>query len=291
MGSTPEEIVAGPDGNLWVTLSSRHGVARVTPAGAVTEFLLPSAAGNPTGITVGPDGALWVSLAQYPGVARVGLDGVVGEVPVPGVGPRGATGIAVGPDGALWLAYPDANRIGRLTVALGYSEVALRRRGAKPLKIVGAPSGVWFTENGRDRIGRVTPAATPTGFGPIREFGYDATPPRARVTVSAAAARASLRRGRLRLPARVRCNEACAVRAELWASKALAARLGVRGSGGLVRLGTTRRGLARNRVVRVSLRAAISRRLAARPGSRLTLRVFATDRGANTVRVTRRVRV
>jgi virginiamycin B lyase len=294
-GSTPEEIVVGPDGNLWVTLFARHGVARVTPAGAVTEFLFPSAAGNPYGIVVGPDGALWVSLAQYPGVVRVTTDGAVAEVPLPGVGPGGARGITVGSDGALWLAYDAANRIGRLTLVGGYTEVALSTRGAKPLKIVGAPSGVWFTENGRDRIGRVTPAATPTGFGPIQEFAYDATPPKAKVTVTAAArasARAGLRAGgRLRLPTRVRCNEACSVQAELWASKALAAKLGVSGSGPLVRLGTTRRGFSRNRVVPVSLSRAISRKLAARPGSALTLRVFARDRSANAIRVQRKVTI
>ena len=38
-------IAAGPDGNLWVTLSRSSRVARVTPAGAVTEFTLPAGRG------------------------------------------------------------------------------------------------------------------------------------------------------------------------------------------------------------------------------------------------------
>jgi hypothetical protein len=295
-GSTPVEIIAGPDGNMWVTLFSRHGVARITPAGAITEFLLPSGAGNPSGITVGPDGALWFSLEQYPGVGRITTAGVIGEFPLAGAGPGGASGIALGSDGALWLSYPTGNRIGRLTFAGAYTEVALTTRGAKPIKIVGAPAAaIWFTENGRDRIGRILPAATATGFGPIKEFAYDATPPKATVTVTSAArsaARAGLRAGRrLSLSTRVRCNEACSVVAELAAPRALAAQLGVKGSGPQVVLGRASRGLARSRTLAVRLNARISRALARRPPTSLQLRVSAQDRSANGVLVRRSVRI
>ena len=136
-GSTPEEIIAGPDGNMWVTLFSRHGVARITPAGAISEFLLPDSQGNPSGITLGGDGALWFSLAQFPGVGRVTTDGAIAAFAVAGAGPGGASGIASGSDGALWLTYPAANRIGRLTLAGAYTEVALSTPGAKPQKVVG----------------------------------------------------------------------------------------------------------------------------------------------------------
>src|SRR6185503_16571716 len=60
---TDNDIVEGPDGNMWVTLegtAGTNGVARITPAGNVTEFPL---ANTSYGIAVGPDDNLWVSTA------------------------------------------------------------------------------------------------------------------------------------------------------------------------------------------------------------------------------------
>jgi len=43
--SSPNDIVAGPDGNLWVTEPAINGnkIGRITPAGAITEFAIPDA--------------------------------------------------------------------------------------------------------------------------------------------------------------------------------------------------------------------------------------------------------
>src|SRR5215212_5352384 len=41
-GSQPAGIVTGADGNLWVASSATDRIARITPAGAVTEFTLPA---------------------------------------------------------------------------------------------------------------------------------------------------------------------------------------------------------------------------------------------------------
>ena len=42
----PYTIVAGPDGNLWFTESDVHRIGRITPAGVITSFKLPT--GRPT---------------------------------------------------------------------------------------------------------------------------------------------------------------------------------------------------------------------------------------------------
>ncbi|MGO9470062.1 MAG: hypothetical protein ACLQVF_38675, partial [Isosphaeraceae bacterium] len=68
----PDGITTGSDGNLWFTENASGQIGRMTPAGVVTQFALPtvpppagSPAGtagttpNPTAITAGPDGALW----------------------------------------------------------------------------------------------------------------------------------------------------------------------------------------------------------------------------------------
>jgi streptogramin lyase len=50
-------ITVGPDGNLWFTTANALG--RITPAGTITEFPIPTPNSDPIGITLGPDGNLW----------------------------------------------------------------------------------------------------------------------------------------------------------------------------------------------------------------------------------------
>ena len=52
-------ITAGPDGNVWFTEPKSGQIARISPAGAVTEFPVPTADSAPNDITLGRDGALW----------------------------------------------------------------------------------------------------------------------------------------------------------------------------------------------------------------------------------------
>jgi virginiamycin B lyase len=63
-------IVASPDGNLWFTEvglddatvpadNPLDNIVRMTPAGVVTEFALPTPGGGPFGLAIGPDGNLW----------------------------------------------------------------------------------------------------------------------------------------------------------------------------------------------------------------------------------------
>ncbi|MEA2666197.1 MAG: virginiamycin lyase, partial [Candidatus Eremiobacteraeota bacterium] len=56
----PQWIAAGSDGNMWVTESPGNTVAKITPAGVVTECPpIPTAAANPQGIIGASDGNLW----------------------------------------------------------------------------------------------------------------------------------------------------------------------------------------------------------------------------------------
>jgi len=98
----PRGITQGPDGNIWAAVGGK--VAKITPAGQVTEFD-PANIGTPQGITTGPDGNLWVT--QSGGVAKFSP-----------ADPNSATGFGVnsitqpqtittGPDGNLWTASGD----------------------------------------------------------------------------------------------------------------------------------------------------------------------------------------
>jgi virginiamycin B lyase len=56
----PSLITAGPDGALRCTLNQANAIARITPAGDVTTYPLPTAGAAPVGIHAGP--TVWVAL-------------------------------------------------------------------------------------------------------------------------------------------------------------------------------------------------------------------------------------
>lgn len=98
------KIAAGPDGNVWLTLAfnaAGKDVARITPAGEVTEYELETA--NPLGVAAGPEGKVWVT--QNGGVTRFspadpeGTKEFIEEIKI-----VGNHAIVAGPDGNLWVA-------------------------------------------------------------------------------------------------------------------------------------------------------------------------------------------
>lgn len=75
----PSELAAGPDGNIWITAYGRRTIARLTPAGAVTEFELPTPRSNPFGIVAGPDGNIWFTEPDSGAIGRIRPEGIVTE--------------------------------------------------------------------------------------------------------------------------------------------------------------------------------------------------------------------
>ncbi|WP_407569464.1 hypothetical protein [Deinococcus altitudinis] len=60
-GAAPGELVAAPDGTLWVADAARHLLYRL-PSGSLDSVTVPLASGvndGPRGLSVGPDGKLW----------------------------------------------------------------------------------------------------------------------------------------------------------------------------------------------------------------------------------------
>jgi streptogramin lyase len=193
-------ITAGPDGNLWFTETGHAAIARMTPAGAITEFPLANASAQPLEITAGPDGNLWFSETAEPGIGRIttagqitdfplaesavpvgiaaGPDGnlwfagalAIGHMTPQGTGPDMMTPpsgdpfmIATGPDGNLWVTQLAANQIARVTPTGDFTTFPLPKADSRPVDIVAGPDGnLWFTEARGARIGRITPAGTIT---------------------------------------------------------------------------------------------------------------------------------
>jgi streptogramin lyase len=108
-------LALGPDGNGWFTASD-NTVGKVTSAGVVTKFPIPTAAARPIDITAGPDGNLWFT--EYAGnkIGRITPQGVITEFPVPTPN-AGPVAICVGPDGNIWFTESEANKVGRLVLS------------------------------------------------------------------------------------------------------------------------------------------------------------------------------
>jgi virginiamycin B lyase len=166
-GSQPNEIIVGPDGNLWFTEISGNRIGRITPVGTIVEFPLPASSGMPSGITAGPDGNIWfteVGYFYFGKIARITPAGVITEFPLPN--PEGApSGITAGPDGNLWFTESYPSRIGRITPAGVITEFPLPQPKSQPVSITaGSDGNLWFTESWTDRIGRMTPGGVLTEF-------------------------------------------------------------------------------------------------------------------------------
>jgi streptogramin lyase len=158
-------IAAGPDGNLWFTDQNGNQVGRITPAGTVTKFTLPTPGSEPAQIATGPDGNLWFSERVATKIGRITPTGAITEFPVPTANST-PWGIAGGPDGNVWFTELSADRIGRITPTGVITEFPLPAgaRQATPRSITTGPDGnLWFTEMDRG-VGKITPAGAVTEF-------------------------------------------------------------------------------------------------------------------------------
>jgi streptogramin lyase len=139
----PLSITTGPDGALWFTENGGNKIARITTAGVITEFPIPTADSNPTGITAGPDGALWFAEASADKIGRITTEGVITEFPI--TAGSFPTDITTGPDGALWFPEYHAGQIGRITTMGVLTEFG--GTTGSPQYITTGPDGaLWFTE-------------------------------------------------------------------------------------------------------------------------------------------------
>jgi streptogramin lyase len=163
--SFSEFVTTGPDGNVWFTEGhAANKIGRITPAGTITEFSIPTANSGLVGITAGPDGNLWF-VERFPNqIGRITPTGAVTEFPIPSPN-SDAFMIVAGPDGNLWFTEATAGKIGRITPTGVVTEFSLGMPGDHPETITAGPDGnLWFTEVTGNKIGRITPTGTITEF-------------------------------------------------------------------------------------------------------------------------------
>jgi streptogramin lyase len=148
------EIVEGPDGNMWVTTET-NSVVRIRPNGAMTPFPLGADA---YGITVGPDDNLWAS--QSIGVVKIDPATGTATPTAIGGGYANGRGITTGPDGNLWIIGTNTlTRIDPANPAVGQDVNAITT--ANPKGMTTATDGLlWFADG--DKIVSATATDTPT---------------------------------------------------------------------------------------------------------------------------------
>jgi streptogramin lyase len=168
-GSSPADIVAGPDGNLWFTdIGNTKAIGRITPSGSITEFATGLNAGSSPGSPVtGPDGNLWFTDGgSTKAIGRITPSGSITEFTT-GLKPGSSPELLVsGTDGNLWFTDDGATgAIGRITSNGTITEFSVGS-GSKPFDIAAGPDGnMWFTNDGATHaIGRITPSGVITQF-------------------------------------------------------------------------------------------------------------------------------
>ena len=158
--TVPWAITAGPDGNLWVSLSEGP-IDKVTTSGSVTEYPGIPSAKLPWGIAAGPDGNLWFT--EY-GTTKIGKMSTSGSLLASYEVGAGSFGVAAGPDGNMWYVSYQSDLVAKITTSGVYTNYKLPT-SSNPVDIVKGPdNNMWFTEETRNKIGRITTAGAITEY-------------------------------------------------------------------------------------------------------------------------------
>jgi streptogramin lyase len=155
--STNNKDVAGPEGDIWVTLEGSDNVARVTPTGDVKEFELGLE--GTTGIAVGPEGKLWVTAKEAVAGFKPGdPEGSVEETTITTVKAEGSA-IVAGPEHKMWVATE--GEVLRFSPATPATHEEVLITGLAPHDIDSVGSVVAVADGGAPRIITFTTAFEP----------------------------------------------------------------------------------------------------------------------------------
>jgi sugar lactone lactonase YvrE len=161
------ELVAGPDGNIWIT-TEQNAIVRMAPDGTAVRFDPGGMTKPATGITLAPNGKLFA--AQDDRFIVIDPANPAGANQTLVAGLTGAQGITVGADGNVWLAgsnalvkIPPDNPVGFTSNA-----VAL---GAPKGMTTGSDGLLWIADGSGNlrSVNTATPTTavtTPTTGGP-----------------------------------------------------------------------------------------------------------------------------
>lgn len=161
------KIVAGPDGNMWMTVKgATNDVARISPDGNVDEFELEGIEGA-SGIAVGPEKNIWVTqinkVASFSPADPKGSSKAFTIATVTSDNP-----IVAGPDGQMWVAA--SNNVVHFNPSDPEKAEPISVPKLAPKDIDVAGSLLAIADAGNSRIVTVTTSGTLHEYPLVGEF-------------------------------------------------------------------------------------------------------------------------
>jgi virginiamycin B lyase len=159
-----DQIVLGPNGNLWFTMTRSNAIGQMNTAGGMAIYPIDTPDSHPEGLTVGPDGRLWFTEANFNGIGAIDVGGtdVDWALPTSGSGPSDITD---GPDGALWFTESLTNKVGRITTTgVVTNEFDVPTSSSEPSGITNTGAGLWFTESAVGQIAQISTGGVITEY-------------------------------------------------------------------------------------------------------------------------------
>jgi streptogramin lyase len=155
-GSRPYTIVAGEDGGIWFTESTRGYIGRLEPSGRLKEFRLAEPSYGPYGIALGPHGNLWFTERFGDRIGMITPDGFITEYG--GLSQNSQPwDITVLPNGQVWFTEENVDQVGMLDSKTGIVTEFPTGLGQFPTSISSHNGLVWFTEEIGNTITRIDP--------------------------------------------------------------------------------------------------------------------------------------
>lgn len=150
--NVPKSVRGGPygvavdgAGNVWGTLQGGNQIVKISPAGEIAEYEVPTRASSPSDIAVDGAGNTWFTEFRGNKIGKF-AGGKFSEFDVPGESWAGLSGIAVTPDGSVWFGLLRHHAIGRLRD--GQMKIfQLPRPDARPYTLAADKAGnIWYAD-------------------------------------------------------------------------------------------------------------------------------------------------
>jgi streptogramin lyase len=162
----------GPDGNIWFT--EFNHIAKVTPAGVITEFAYPTQPNTNQygGVTAGPDGNVWFSESSNNAIGRINPS--TGKIKEFTISPQSCVPAAIvtAKDHAMWFACltttPTVGRISTSgTITLFPGGGGFGSNETEQFGAVGPDGNPWFASGNNNLVFKVDTAThAVTTFSP-----------------------------------------------------------------------------------------------------------------------------